>query len=486
MRFNNLDDWLSWQETLNPAEIELGLERVSDVLQQAGLSSTFDCPLITVAGTNGKGSVVAILEAIAVATGLNVCSYTSPHLFRYNERIKINGMPVDDDQLCEAFEHIDQARVTPAGHDLQLTYFEFGTLAAIYLFARQKPDLVIMEIGLGGRLDAVNIMDADVSVLTSVAIDHVDWLGDDREKIGFEKAGVFRRGQTVICGESNPPASVIKQSDQCQCEFIQFGQHYDVINHSNTNDMSNDSWKLKSLYGNIDGISRPSLSGDFQKSNAATAIVALQALWKSRLFFEDCDLTSLKGQVSKSVNRFEQAVDAGLKKIYLPGRFQKVNDEPLVYVDVAHNPQAAEALASQLSSTKDKDIIDKTKTWAISAMLSDKDVESVISKVINCVDYWCFAGLENTARGMSADTFVERLSLSPEILTGLIPEEVSSELASESGKNQCKMLSDLVMVTNTVEDACKLVLEKADKADRVIIFGSFYTVSEAMQFFNIK
>ena len=165
MRFNHLNDWLSWQESLNPKEIELGLERVTRVLMQAGLPGSFDCPLITVAGTNGKGSVVAMLEAIAIAAGLKVCSYTSPHIFRYNERIKINGLPVDDEVLCEAFERLDQARGDPVRGDTALTYFEYGTLAAIDLFFREQADLVILEVGLGGRLDAVNIMAADVCVL---------------------------------------------------------------------------------------------------------------------------------------------------------------------------------------------------------------------------------------------------------------------------------------------------------------------------------
>ena len=177
------------------------------------------------AGTNGKGSVVAILEAIAVAAGLNVCSYTSPHIFRYNERIKINTKPVDDIALCEAFEHIDQAR----GGDIPLTYFEFGTLAAIDIFFRQQPDLVILEVGLGGRLDAVNVMDADASILTSVAIDHIDWLGDDREAIGFEKSGIFRPHKPVICGDRNPPQSVIAEARKKHCEFLLAGRDFDII-----------------------------------------------------------------------------------------------------------------------------------------------------------------------------------------------------------------------------------------------------------------
>ena len=226
MRFNNLNDWLRWQESLNPAEIELGLDRISSVLKKAGLSSTFGCPLITVAGTNGKGSVVAILESIAMSAGLKVCSYTSPHIFHYNERIKCNVEAITDTDLCAAFERIDQAR-----GDEQLTYFEFGTLAAIDWISKQNPDLVIMEVGLGGRLDAVNILDSDVSILTSVAIDHVDWLGDDREKIGFEKAGIFRKNKTVICGEYEPPESVIKHAQKLHCKLVQIGSDYCVINN---------------------------------------------------------------------------------------------------------------------------------------------------------------------------------------------------------------------------------------------------------------
>ena len=189
MRFQTLEKWLAWQESLNPREIDLGLERVSHVLSLLGHHNHFSCPLIMVAGTNGKGSVVALLEAVARADGRTTCTYTSPHLLHYNERIRINGNMVDDGALCEAFERIDQAR-----GDAPLTYFEFGTLAAIDMFMAETPDLVIMEIGLGGRLDAVNIMEPDVSVITGIALDHTDWLGTDRESIGLEKAGIMRPG----------------------------------------------------------------------------------------------------------------------------------------------------------------------------------------------------------------------------------------------------------------------------------------------------
>ena len=322
MRFNNLNAWLSWQESLNPKEIELGLDRVSAVSKQAGHTNTFNCPLITVAGTNGKGSVVAMLEAMAISAGLNVCSYTSPHLFQYNERIKINSQPVSDTELCEAFECLDQAR-----GEHPLTYFEFGTLAAIDLFYKQQPDLVILEVGLGGRLDAVNIMDADISILTSVAIDHVDWLGDNRESIGYEKAGVFRSGKPVICGDREAPTSVTSHAEKLNCEFKQLGCDYDI-----SVDKTKGQWSLHSELTDLSNIDAPSLSGYFQYENAATAIMALQTLKEKGLLAP-----------SQTNNWFEQAIIAGLKSIKLSGRFQQVNEVPQVFVDVTHNQQIGRA-----------------------------------------------------------------------------------------------------------------------------------------------
>lgn len=440
MRFSNLHDWLSWQETLNPVEIDLGLERVSTVLIRAGLSSSFKCPLITVAGTNGKGSVVAMLEAIALAAGLKVCSYTSPHIFHYNERIKINAKPVDDDVLCEAFERIDQAR-----SDVSLTYFEFGTLAAVEIFFREQPDLVILEVGLGGRLDAVNLMDADVSVLTSIAIDHVDWLGDDRESIGYEKAGVARHGRPLICGDSKPPASVINVANQQQCELIQIGRDYEAVITVNDDENLCDTWTLRSLYGDVIDLPKLSLQGVFQKSNAATAIVALQALQEQGLL-----LTDLKA----NPEQFNRVIASGLSHINLPGRFQQLNVAPQVFTDVAHNLQAAESLAAQIKALPS---VEKNKTWAIVAMLEDKDVSGVLKAVSAEIDCWCFAGLENINRGLDVETL--------------------AELGREKLMNQCTIQAD------TVVEACELVLLKASEDDRIIIFGSFHTVAEAMQFF---
>ena len=454
MRFNNLNDWLTWQESLNLKEIELGLERVSAVSKLAGHTSTFHCPLITVAGTNGKGSVVAMLEAMAMSAGLKVCSYTSPHLFQYNERIKINAQAVSDAELCAAFERLDQAR-----EDYPLTYFEFGTLAAIDLFYLQQPDLVILEVGLGGRLDAVNIMDADISIVTSIAIDHIDWLGDDRETIGREKAGVFRSGKPVVCGDRAVPASVSSYAEQLNCEFKQLGCDYDVsVNESNGH------WSLHSEFTDLTDIDAPSLLGYFQYENAATAIIALQTLKAKGLLAS-----------SQKNNSFEHAIVDGLKFIKLSGRFQKVNEQPQVFVDVAHNLQAAQALALQLKSTRHEIAKNTAKTWAILAMLSDKDVSGVIEQVSTEIDYWCFAGLESVSRGISVND-----------LSKLLPDiSISENLIGETKEaNQCKMLPTVAMQASSVTAACEKVLTMVNEDDRIIIFGSFYTVAEAIQFFD--
>lgn len=473
MRFDCLDDWLNWQETLNPAEIDLGLERVSSVLNRAGLSTSFDCPLITVAGTNGKGSVVAMLEAMAMSLDWKVCSYTSPHIFLYNERIRINGQAIDDTALCEAFERIDRAR----GDD-QLTYFEFGTLAAIDLFFREQPDLVVLEVGLGGRLDAVNIMDSDVSVLTSVAIDHVDWLGDNRESIGFEKAGIFRPEKPVICGERDVPESVLKQAEKLHCEFILAGRDYDVV----PDEDHAAHWSLQSCYGDIAYLPLPSLEGEFQKLNAASAIMALQSLQARGLLISVSEASANQ----PAVNSLVEMLPFALANIRLSGRFQLVHTRPSVVVDVAHNLHAARALSAQIIS---KQLTGQSgqpaKTWAIVAMLSDKDISGVLECLAGVIDCWCLCGLEKIARGASVQQLVKNAPESILLQENMAANsELTQDLQDKLSANQCTMLSQTVLLANTVTDACKLVLSKADKNDLIIIFGSFYTVAEAMHFFS--
>jgi dihydrofolate synthase/folylpolyglutamate synthase len=420
LRFKSLADWLSWQESLNPKEIDLGLERVSRVLHRSGHANHFNCPLISVAGTNGKGSVVAYLEAMALASGSKVCSYTSPHLLRYNERIRINGNETGDEQLCMAFERIDQAR-----GDEELTYFEFGTLAAIDLFFAAKPDLVIMEIGLGGRLDAVNVMEPDVAVITTVAIDHTDWLGDNRESIGFEKAGVLRAGRPAVCGDLNPPQSLVVQAANIQAQLKLIGKDYNVEKDAK-------KWRYIDASNIINELPLPALAGEFQLNNAATAIMALR---------------SLRGF---EVN--DEAIRQGLSDARLPGRFQVIGQQPEFIVDVAHNPQAAVALASQLRERNCAG-----KTYAVVAMLADKPAADVVALLAGEVDGWYTAGLESVSRGLGANDMAT------------VVEQQASDVK--------------LCAAQTIAEACKKALSSVTKNDRIIVFGSFYVVAEAMQFF---
>lgn len=420
MRFTTLAEWLSWQESLNPAEIDLGLDRVSRVLRQAGLSDAFGCPLITVAGTNGKGSVVATIEAIALAQGGRTCSYTSPHLLKYNERIRIGGAAVDDQSLCEAFERVDRAR-----QDVPLTYFEFGTLAAIDLFTRADPDLVVMEIGLGGRLDAVNVMQPDVAVVTTIGIDHTEWLGSDREAIGFEKAGILRGGRPAVCGDADPPRSLLAQADRVAADLQLIGRDFRA-------ERRGEQWDFYREGGGIDALPLPVLAGEFQLANAATAIMALQSI-------RDFELSA-------------DAVRRGLRAVRLPGRFQTISDRPQVILDVAHNLQAATALTAQLESSECSG-----STHAVVAMLADKPAAEVIAQLSPVIDHWYTAGLESVARGRKAADMAAAV-----------------ERAAPNVK---------LSAASTVALACEQALAAAGKNDRIIIFGSFYTVAEAMRYF---
>ena len=433
MRFNSLNAWLDWQSTLNPAEIDLGLDRIAGVLQGMGLANQFECPLIMVAGTNGKGSTVSLLESIASSAGLKAACYTSPHIIRYNERIKINGEDIDDDSLCQSFERIDQAR-----GEIALTYFEFGTLAAIDLFMRAEPDLVIMEIGLGGRLDAVNVMEPDVSVITSIAVDHTDWLGDNREDIAREKAGIMREHKPVICAEPDVPDSLLEVAKQKSTDFFQLNQQYKV------EPLSSAEWSLQSPFGNMQNLPRPALQGEFQMANAATAIVALQAL-QARFVIDS------------------EHIRQGLLNVQLRGRFETLYDQPLVITDVAHNPHAVDSLVAQLQSQTVKGV-----TRIVIAMLADKPVDEVLSLLLPVADYWYSAGLETASRGLSAQIMSDKIE-------HLLNENES--LAQPS--LDVKLCPEL-----TVKAAIDAAMRDADPQDRIVILGSFYTVAAATNYFS--
>lgn len=425
MRFKNLDDWLNWQETLNPKEIDLGLGRIVDVLARAGLSPRLDCPVITVAGTNGKGSVVAMIEAIAAASGMKVCSYTSPHFINYNERIRINLQPVDDQSLCMAFEYIDQAR-----SDIPLTYFEFGTLAAAKIFRQQKPDLVVLEVGLGGRLDAVNSIDPDVSVITTIDIDHTDWLGGDRESIAREKAGIFRKAGQAVCGDACPPDSLYQIAEETGTGLFVLQRDYSIESEES-------GWTLNSPVKSHKALPFPALKGNFQLGNAATAIVALQLLGERAALQPG-------------------SIEAGLRQVGLRGRFETVHNRPLIQVDVAHNPQAATALAQQLENSKPDN---GGRRYALLAMLEDKDIEQVVDSLAGQVDSWLLAGLPDISRGLSVEKLQKRVR---------------------------PLLADAkIQTVGTVEQGCDKLLKQMTDTDRAIIFGSFYTVSAAIEYFSV-
>jgi len=426
VRFDTLDAWLDWQITLNPAQIDLGLDRVVRVLGDAGLKQTFDCPLITVAGTNGKGSVVAMLESIALSAGLRVCVYTSPHLLHYNERIRIDGADVTDDALCAAFDFIDSAR-----GDVALTYFEFGTLAAIKLFSAASPELVILEVGLGGRLDAVNVMQPDVAVVTGIDIDHTDWLGDDRETIGYEKAGIFRPGRAAVCADASPPDSLLRHAAGIGARLWLSGRDYRFQAQA-------DGWLLQA--GDHERTyAMPALAGDFQLANAAAAVLA------SRL--------ALGGRAGPD------AIDDGLRNARLAGRFQTLRQRPEVIVDVAHNRQALASLVSLLESRPCRG-----RTHLVIAMLADKPGAAAVRLLWPQVDDWYSAGLEQVARGLSAREMARTIR----------------DVALERGRPDVKLCAE-----TTVTAACDRALSAASADDRIVVTGSFYTVADAMRFFSM-
>ena len=375
MRFDNLDEWLEWQLSLHSQTIELGLERVSVVARRLGIDKIAS-RVITVAGTNGKGSTVASYESWLHAAGFSVASYTSPHLLQYNERIKINLKMVLDQSLCEVFETIDQAR-----QDMALTYFEFGTLAALWLIQRQQPDYAILEVGLGGRLDAVNIIDADLVHLTSIGIDHQNWLGDNREDIGYEKAGVLREGIPVICNDIDLPESVGNEISRLKCPCWQFQRDFRVESSGNSGQFL---WQSEDLTLELTQV----LPGTHQRQNLAGVVAGLN------------QLLDLK-------NYSNATIQGNFQDTELAGRFQQIQTvaSAEVYVDVGHNHDAAKALAENLSMIKQPGgcIV------VLLGMLDDKDNAGFVAELIDIVDQWWLLTLD-ADRGLKAAALAQRIS----------------------------------------------------------------------------
>lgn len=404
----SLTDWLVWLEQQHPRAIDLGLERVGQVADRLGLRHP-GCPVITVGGTNGKGSTVATLVSICRAASLRTGSYTSPHLLRFNERICLDGEPVADAPLVAAFERIEAAR-----GEVSLTYFEFTTLAAFLLFREAGLDVLVLEVGLGGRLDAVNLVDADVAVVTSIGLDHTEYLGDTRELIAIEKAGIFRPGRPAICGDLDPPATLPEAAARIGAPLSRRGIDYDFAPAAG-------GWTWRGAGRELRDLPLPALALE----NAATALAALFAA---------------------PLAVPEAAVREGLRRAALAGRLQPVAQAPLVLLDVAHNPHGATFLMRQLPPARDGQ-----RTLAVFAMLADKDAAGVMEACLGRIDAWHVATLA-VPRGQKAGVLADML------------RDRGCNVAGTYG---------------SVSAALAAARQQALPTDRILVFGSFYTVGAA-------
>ena len=429
-----LQEWLAYIEQQHPSSIELGLERVREVAARLRLDKPAK-QVITVGGTNGKGSTVAFIESIARCAGLKVGAYTSPHLLRYNERVRIDGEEASDEALVAAFEAVETARLSllleRKGKPVPLTYFEFGTLAALWLFQQSGLDMVVLEVGLGGRLDAVNMVDADVAVITTVDIDHTDWLGEDREAIGREKVGIARPWKPLVLGEIDSPSSVLRHAYVIGANAIRLGSdffHEPILRPAREGRLA-DTWRWRDVGMELE-LPNPMLAAPVQRANAATAIAALRVL--------DIDISPA-------------AYARGVATASVPGRLQHFDLQGVpVIVDVAHNPQAVRELARWLQAVPVAGV-----THAVFAALSDKDVEGMVAALQQEVAHWHLAGLQQDAgaRAQTVESLAARLATS----------------AAGSGSREA-----------SVAAALKAARRAARSGDRILVLGSFHTAAEAM------
>ena len=417
VRFARLDQWLEWQQSAHPLAIDLGLERVARVLRRTGWGG-FRQPVITVGGTNGKGSCVALLDAMLRAGGFRVGTFTSPHLVDYRERIRIDGEWVSEASLVAAFERIADARC-----DDSLTFFEFNTLAALLVFETAGPDAIVLEVGLGGRLDAVNVVDADVAVVVSVGLDHMEYLGADVESIGREKAGIFRPGRAAICGMPEPPRSVAQVAGSVGARLLVRGRDF------RGDERADGTWDFRDAQGELTDLPAPALQGVAQVGNAATALAALREL-SSRL-----PLT-------------RQTIERGLREVQLLGRFQRVSTADGIewIFDVAHNPDAASVLAANLARHPARG-----RTLAVCGMLADKDVPAVLAALRGRIDRW-FAATTDGPRALS-----------------------DAAMAGRGAEAGIEMTPG-----GTVCEAMQVAAKDARAGDRIVVFGSFHSVGPAL------
>lgn len=418
MSARNLQQWLSYLEQLHPNEIDMGLLRVQDVAQRLGLPRIAD-KIVTVTGTNGKGSTCAFLASLVAQQGLKVGVYSSPHLLQYNERVRINGENVSDQQLCAAFSAVEQARA-----ETSLTYFEMGTLAAFWLFAQASLDVVILEVGLGGRLDAVNIVDADIAVVTNIGLDHADWLGDTRDSVAYEKSGIFRAGHPALCGDLLPPERLLTQAALLNTPLLLRGRDFDLA-------LGTGSWHWRG----VDAQGQPVQLQDIPLLDLPieNAALALQIY----------ALLGLSWQTS--------ALLAGLSAARMTGRLQQLQLDYQgrtlqMMLDVAHNPHAASYLAERLSSHPIQG-----RRLAVLGVLDDKDLAGVLDCMQEQIAHWAVAALPTT-RSCSA---------------AYLQQSLVSRQAS---------VASYATIAQAIEAQCA----QATEDDQIIIFGSFYTVAQAL------
>lgn len=416
MRFQHLQDWLSWQENLHPTEIELGLERCREVGERLGLMSA-DFYVFTVAGTNGKGSSAGFLDSILRAAGYRCGRFLSPHLLRYNERISIDGQDANDRQLCEAFAAIDAARGA-----ISLTYFEFGALAALWLFQQAKVDVAVLEVGLGGRLDAVNIIDADVALITAIGLDHMDWLGSDREVIGREKAGILRAARPAVCSDPRPPQSLRDYAQELNTPLSCLGEDYYY-------QVRTSAWDWQNGKQNFTDLPLPGLAGAFQLQNAAGVLQAL-------------------GCARERLPVKRDAIEQGLRDVRLPGRLQSLPGRVPTLLDVAHNPLGARALRIGLENFPCRG-----QRHALVGMFKDKDIEATLAALRDAVDVWHPCTLENP-RGATAQRLSDALAASGIAAVEPFPG---------------------------VRQGFQTLRAELSAQDQLLVFGSFVSVKEALQ-----
>ncbi|HQU98793.1 MAG TPA: bifunctional tetrahydrofolate synthase/dihydrofolate synthase [Nitrosomonas sp.] len=416
-----MPDWLTYLEAIHPKDIDMGLERVNRVNEQLNLTPKF--PLIIVGGTNGKGSVCAMLEAILCSAGYRVGCYTSPHLLRYNERMRINKTAVDDASLCRVFERVEQAR---EACQTSLTFFEFGTLAAMDWFIQLEVEVAILEVGLGGRLDAVNVFSPACSIVTSIDLDHMEYLGDNREEIGCEKVAIFRRDTPAVCAEIDLPHAVLQKMNQINPQLLLINQAFGYVDKTN-------QWDYWGPKGERYSLPIPALRGKKQLQNACTSLAALDALY-------DVLPVAMKD------------IREGLSQATIPGRFQVISTQPMIILDVAHNPAAAMVLADNLASTKAIG-----KTYAVFAMLADKDIAGVVRQIKQQIDVWLISSVDSK-RSATVEHIHNQLNE-----VGIVADK------------------ETVLPFLNVQEAFVFACREATKNDRICVFGSFYTVSDVLR-----